>query len=102
MTTEWRAVLTDKAIDRILEIAAGMAEDYHFADDVGYDREGPDRSWCPYNRRGLPGADPNGICSFGCWDEPSCMTDGPYPLAELDAILAPTGIFDTEDDDGSD
>jgi hypothetical protein len=20
-----------------------------------------------------------GICTFGCWDEPSCMTSGPWP-----------------------
>ena len=96
---DWRSKLTDEAIDRVLELAAIMAEDYHFADDPNYE-VGPDRSWCPYNRRGLPGADPNGTCSFGCWEEPDCMTSGPYQLAELDAILAPTGIFDTEDDDG--
>lgn len=94
--TEWRSKLTDKQIDRIIELAAGMAEDFHFADDESYEVT-PDRSWCPYNRRGLPGADPGGICSFGCWEEPTCQASGPYPLDELHAILAPTGIFDTED-----
>lgn len=35
---------------------------------------------CPYYRRyyALPGHDPRGICSFGCYDEPSCITDEPY------------------------
>lgn len=43
-----------------------------------------DRGMCPYYRRGEPGQDPEGICSFGCRDEPSCQTDhgGPeYPWA---------------------
>lgn len=95
--TEWRAKLTDKAIDRVLEIASGMAEDWYHADDDAY-WVGPDKSWCPYLRRGLPGADPQGTCGFGCIDEPACRTSGPPPLAELYDILAPTGIFDTEED----
>ena len=94
--TDWRSKLTDKQIDRIIDIAASMAEEYHFADDPGYGIEA-DRSWCPYNRRGLPGAPADGICSFGCRDEPACMTSGPYPLAELDGIFAPTGLFDREE-----
>lgn len=40
----------------------------------GWDDETPDYGSCPYFMRGLPGADPEGICSFGCWDEPVCMT----------------------------
>jgi hypothetical protein len=34
---------------------------------------------CAYYARycGLPGADPNGICSFGCREEPGCITDEP-------------------------
>lgn len=38
-----------------------------------------DMSDCPYFARysGLPGSDPNGTCSYGCRDEPSCITDRP-------------------------
>lgn len=42
--------------------------------------EGPDDlSDCPYYRRSrqLPGHDPNGICGYGCRDEPVCITDCP-------------------------
>lgn len=36
---------------------------------------------CAYYRRyyALPGADPHGICSFGCRDEPACITSFPPP-----------------------
>lgn len=34
-----------------------------------------DPGLCPYFRRGEEGQDPEGTCSFGCRDEPSCMTD---------------------------
>lgn len=38
---------------------------------------------CPYFRRGEEGQDPAGICSFGCHDEPACMTnhDPEFPWA---------------------
>ena len=36
-----------------------------------------DLGTCPYNQRGKPGADPNGPCSFGCYDEPECQTCRP-------------------------
>lgn len=90
---EWRAVLTDKQIDQVIELAASIAGRWYFGDDPesGW---GDDRSWCPYFRRGLPGADPNGTCSFGCWDEPSCLTSGGGDVSDLYAILAPTGYFD--------
>lgn len=94
--SDWRSKLTDKQIDRIVDIAASMATDFHFADLPTY-RVDEDRSWCPYGRRGLPGAPDDGICSFGCWEEPDCHASGPYPLAELDVIFARTGLFDTED-----
>lgn len=32
---------------------------------------------CAYFMRGLPGADPEGTCSFGCREEPNCMTGRP-------------------------
>lgn len=34
---------------------------------------------CPYFQRfqGLPGHDPNATCTFGCWQEPRCITDEP-------------------------
>lgn len=34
---------------------------------------------CSYFRRyaGVPGADPDGICTYGCQTEPSCITDRP-------------------------
>jgi hypothetical protein len=25
-----------------------------------------------------PGHDPHAICAFGCWDEPVCVTGGPW------------------------
>lgn len=38
-----------------------------------------DLSDCPYFRRcaGVPGADPDGSCSYSCQTEPSCITDRP-------------------------
>jgi hypothetical protein len=38
-----------------------------------------DMSDCPYFARyaGLPGHDPEGICSYGCRDEPECVTCRP-------------------------
>ena len=34
---------------------------------------------CPYHLavNKVPGADPKGTCSFGCWEEPDCMTGTP-------------------------
>ena len=40
-----------------------------------------DRSDCEYALR-------RGICSFDCHEEPSCMTDGPWPMEELRQLLA--------------
>jgi hypothetical protein len=35
---------------------------------------------CPYLARyeSRPGHDPHAICAFGCWDEPVCVTGGPW------------------------
>jgi hypothetical protein len=84
--------LADK-VDALANAAAAVAHDFKFAD---YDGSSPDRSWCPYNRRGLPGADPRGICSFGCREEPSCHTDGPWPLSELLEACEELGLLDQE------
>lgn len=48
--------------------------------------EDTDLSDCPYFRRGQPGADPDGTCSYGCYDEPACQTSQPsggWPLARI-------------------
>lgn len=50
-----------------------------------------DMSTCAYYRRGLPDADPNGQCSFGCSQEPECQTMHPtegWPLERARAALA--------------
>ena len=53
---------------------------------INYDHE-PDEPipyWtCPYLARyeNRPGHDPHAICVFGCWDEPACVTGGPWPDA---------------------
>lgn len=50
-----------------------------------------DLSTCAYFRRGLPGADPHGTCSFGCRDEPECQTCRPsegWPREVLRAAVA--------------
>ena len=53
-----------------------------------------DRSSCAY------ALNPNGggTCSFDCRDEPSCMTDGPYPMERLRLVLAAAdrGVTDGE------
>lgn len=36
-----------------------------------------DYSQCSYYRRGQPGADPSGTCSFWCSEEPACHTEEP-------------------------
>jgi len=57
-----------------------------------------DRSSCAY------ALNPNGggTCSFDCRDEPSCMTDGPYPMERLRLVLAAAdrGVTDGEATDG--
>lgn len=36
---------------------------------------------CPYLARyeSEPGHDPKATCAFDCWDEPKCVTYGPWP-----------------------
>ena len=53
-----------------------------------------DRSSCAY------ALNPNGggTCSFDCRDEPSCMTDGPYPMERLRLVLAAADRGDTDGD----
>lgn len=49
---------------------------------------GPDLSTCPYYRE-------EGSCSFGCNDEPECVTcvpEGGWPLERARALLARYGI----------
>ena len=43
--------------------------------DIFGDEE-EDLGTCPYFARheSLPGHDPEAVCSFGCWDEPQCIT----------------------------
>lgn len=56
------------------------------------DPEQFDLSWCAYYRRGLPDADPEGICSYGCREEPACYTSEPtegWPARRLHALLNP-------------
>jgi hypothetical protein len=86
--------MADK-VDALAATAAAVAADFKFAD---YGGSSPDRSWCPYNRRGLPGADPNGICSFGCQTEPDCHASGPYPLTALLMACEELDLLDTEAD----
>ncbi len=57
-----------------------------------------DRSSCAY------ALNPNGggTCSFDCRDEPSCMTDGPYPMERLRLVLAAAdrGVTDGDRNEG--
>lgn len=69
-TDEMQAVLVD-----VLCAAEAVADSWEH-DEI-------DKSDCPYNRRGFPGADPHGSCSYGCTTEPDCHTNGPYPLTAL-------------------
>ena len=48
-------------------------------DSCGRCAPATDLSDCPYFRRyaGMEGHDPEGTCSYGCRDEPSCVTDRP-------------------------
>lgn len=41
---------------------------------------------CPYVCRGLPYHDPHGICVSGCWEEPSCITNGPVEGGYADGL----------------
>lgn len=41
---------------------------------------------CAYLNRNAEGGDPNGTCSFGCTDEPVCVTGGPWPELEREAF----------------
>jgi hypothetical protein len=51
-----------------------------------------DLSGCAYYKRYIeaPGHDPNGTCSFGCREEPSCVTDEPsggWPVEPTDMTV---------------
>lgn len=64
-----------------------------------------DRGMCPYFRRGEPGQDPHGICSFGCREEPSCMTDycpPGWPSQMLREVIADLQAAETDSSEGSD
>lgn len=53
-----------------------------------------DLSACPYLLRGREGADPNGICGYGCREEPACHTGRPedgWPMERLEAALDSLG-----------
>lgn len=43
------------------------------------DPDDMDLSGCAYYKRyiGAPGHDPNGTCSYGCREEPECVTSAP-------------------------
>lgn len=45
---------------------------------------------CAYYARysGLPGHDPVAICSYGCWDEPQCVTCCPRDGWAIDRAYA--------------
>lgn len=45
---------------------------------VAFEEEWNGRT-CPYFARfySLPGYDPQAVCTFGCWDEPACVTGEP-------------------------
>lgn len=50
-----------------------------------YEAHMSDLSTCDYFQRQY-GGDPDGICSFGCWEEPECVTCEPsegWPIANL-------------------
>ena len=53
----------------------------------------PDYDTCPYFRRSfkLPGHDPDGICAFGCYEEPICCTGVDKTDAEWEALKAGAG-----------
>lgn len=92
-----RERLTSEQIDVLLAFAAEEATDWYFYDAPENRSLGADKSWCPYNRRGLPGADPHGTCSFGCVEEPACQTEGPWPLEEVAEVLSVIGYFEEEE-----
>jgi hypothetical protein len=79
----------DERTQAVLDAARTVAESFVHAAEPGYE----DRSWCAYNCRHLPGADPLGTCSFGCQSEPDCQTSGPYPL---DALVLAIEALDRE------
>jgi hypothetical protein len=62
-------------LQELIDAAIAVAETWEANEE--------DRSDCPYNRRHSPGADPHGSCSYGCHSEPSCQTDGPWPMDRL-------------------
>ena len=45
---------------------------------------------CPYLARymGWPGHDPLAVCDFGCYDEPACVTGGPWTDAQYEEAIA--------------
>lgn len=62
------------AVDVVLT-CEGCGEPAHYPnDDCWYQ----DRSDCAYLLNSS-----TGVCSYGCREEPSCVTDGPYPIERL-------------------
>lgn len=81
----------DDVITRMLPDVLGWHYEHSQRDYAeGYEQayfeaELSDLSTCSYYQRSL-GGDPNGICSFGCEDEPQCQTCEPqdgWPTARL-------------------
>ena len=71
-----------------MELLAEMVAlcEYLAEEELGYDL-----SWCAYARRGEEGQNPMGTCSFGCVDEPSCITDCPregWPRERAKRVLS--------------
>jgi hypothetical protein len=59
-------------VTTIRELTPGE-DDGEFDDEIEF--------WlCPYLARheSWPGHDPLAVCAFGCWDEPACVTGGPW------------------------
>jgi hypothetical protein len=50
---------------------------------------------CAYYCRNQEGADPHGTCSFGCHDEPVCMTGGPWTEEDMEEYY--TARYEWED-----
>lgn len=45
---------------------------------------------CPYLAKWeqQPGHDPEAVCDRGCYDEPVCVTGGPWAISEARALLS--------------
>jgi hypothetical protein len=88
------AQLDHDVAEYIDKLEAALLDAYIETNDLGL---------CPYTLRGHPVADPEGICDYGCTEEPECMTCVPEEgwLTQRHPVLVEIAIRDCTEEGAS-